>query len=372
MFSAGLLRRLLAPAGALLFVLGVAGQVAAVTWATPKALATGVDAFQGDLATAGGNAVAVFGTSDPDEIRARRSTDSGGSWAPAQLLSSTGVLPQVAGRGMKFDVVWNNADSGRVRYARSTDGGASFGSSVALSPAGRFAWRPAVARGPGGVVAVIWEDAGNHAIQVRVSTNDGASFGSTRTLSMLGQDMGVAVAVGVGVIYAAYSTGEESLRLRRSLDDGATWQPAQVITDHAFLPGISLTAAGTVAFVGFTAQPTEPSAWYRARYRGTEDSGAHWSSPHNLASSTWTSYDPDLNLQGNVLRAVFTRCTPEFDICVDERVFYRQLVGSSWSAAERASPNTLFEARTPHVAYAAKILVFYLGDFLPYVRAGTP
>jgi hypothetical protein len=372
MISADFLRRLLTVPGALLLSLLVAGQAVAVTWATPKALATGVDAFQGDLATAGGIALAVFGTSDPDEIRVRRSTDSGGSWAPAQLLSSNGILPAIAGRAMNFDVVWNNADTGRVRYARSTNGGASFGPSVGLSPSGRFAWRPAVAHGPSGRVAVIWEDAGNHAIQVRVSTNGGTTFGNTKTLSMLGQDMGVAVAVGDGVIYAAYSVGEESLRLRRSFDDGANWQPAQSITDQAVLPGISLTAAGTLAFVGFSAQPTDPSSFYRARYRSTEDRGAHWSSPHNLASATWTTYDPDLNVQGNVLRAAITRCTPEFDICVDERVFYRQQVGSSWSTAQRVSPSTLFEARVSHVAYAAKILVFYLGDFLPYVRAGTP
>src|SRR5919112_628522 len=62
-------------------------------------------------------------------------------------------------------------------------------------------------------------------------------------------------------------------------------------------------------------------------------------------------------------RAVFGRCAPEFDVCVDERVLYRQMpLGSSWSAPERVSPTGLFEARGPHVAKADKIMVFYLAD----------
>ena len=67
MFSAHTLRRSLAVPGALLVSVALTGVAAAVTWDAPKALATGVDVFQGDLASAGGNAVAVFGTSDPDE-----------------------------------------------------------------------------------------------------------------------------------------------------------------------------------------------------------------------------------------------------------------------------------------------------------------
>ena len=189
-----------------------------------------------------------------------------------------------------------------------------------------------------------------------------------------GSQSGVAVTNWRRRDYAAYSISEESLRLRRSLDDGANWEPAVRITDRAFLPGISLTAAGDDAFVGFTTLSNDPSAFFRARYRSTGNGGANWSSVQDLSpNSAWTTYDPDLALQGGVLRAVFTRCTPEFDVCVNERTFYRQMpLGSGWSGAERASPNSLFEARVPHVAYADKILVFYLGDFQPFVRAGTP
>jgi len=113
--------------------------------------------------------------------------------------------------------------------------------------------------------------------------------------------------------------------------------------------------------------------FFRARYRSTADKGANWSPIKDLAPTTWTTYDPDLTLQGSTVRATFTRCTPEFDICVSDRVFYRQrVIGSSWSSPVRASPSTIFEARVPHVGYTGKILMFYLGDTTPYVRAGTP
>jgi hypothetical protein len=377
MFSSLRGHRFLAVPGGLFLSLLLAGEVAAVTWNTPIALATGVDSYQGDLATASGNAVAIYGvsadaTGQVNQVWARRSTTAGGSWGSPILLSNNGALPAIAGRGSNFDAVWNNATSGRVRYARSTNGGASFGSSVGLSPVGRFAWRPSIARGPGGVVAVVWEDVSSHAIQVRVSANGGSTFGSTRTLSMLGADSGTAVAIGDGVIYVAYSVGFGLLRIKRSLDNGATWSAPARVTDHAVDNGISLTAAASRAYVAFTGANAEPS-FSRARYRSTSDRGANWSSVFDLAPATWSTFEPDLALQGGVLRAVFTRCTVDFDICINNRVFYRQrVIGSSWGAAVRASPTDFFDAEGPHVGYASKILVFYLGDTLPYVRAGTP
>lgn len=363
-----------AGAGALVLSLVIASEALALSWASPVPLSSAnTDVFFGDLATAGGTAVAAYSESGAtDLLFVRRSTDGGTSWKAPVLLSSNGMFPAVAGYGSSFDVIWNTAN-GRLRYARSTDGGATFSPSVPLSPLGRYTWRPAVARGPGGIVAVIWEDVASGAINVRVSTNGGASFGAATTLSTRGEEMGVGVAVGEGVIYAAYSTSFERLRLKRSTNNGLTWSTAKSITDQLTDDGISLTAAGSRAFIAYTTTNSYPGQFFKVRYRSTASSGTSWSPQHDLAPQSWSTSDPDLALQGGVLRATFTRCTTEFDICVDSRVFYRQRVlGSAWSSPERVSPVSLNEADRSHVGRVGKTLVLYVGDFRAYVRAGTP
>lgn len=359
--------------GGLVLSLVIASEALALSWGPPIPLSATGEVNFGDLATAGGTALAAYVESDvTDSLFTRRSTDSGMTWKAPVLLASNGMFPAVAGYGSSFDVIWNTPN-GRVRYARSTDGGASFSPSVLLSPLGRFTWRPAVARGPDGVVAVIWEDVASGAIKVRVSTNGGVSFGPASTLSTLGEEMGVGVAVGNGVIYAAYSTAFERLRLRRSTNNGQSWSAAVAITNALTDDGISLTAAGDRAFIAYTTTNNYPNQFFKVRYRSTANKGVGWSAQHDLAPASWTTSDPDIALQGGVVRATFTRCTTEFDICVDLRVFYRQRVlGSSWTSAERVSPTSLDEADRSHVGHSGKTLVFYIGDFRPYVRAGTP
>jgi len=357
--------------GAVLLTFALVGQAAALAWGPPKALTTGTDVYFADLATAGGTALAVYAETDGEvsSIFARRSTDSGNTWKSPVLLAN-GIWPSVAGRGSNFDVVWR-APSGRLRYARSTDSGATFSAPVALTALGRYVSVPTVARGPNGVVAVAWEDVASGAIKVRVSVNGGVSFAPASTLSTAGEESGTAVAVGDGVIYVAYFAGSERIRIKRSFDGGASWSAAAVVTDNAWLSGVSLTAAGTRAYVAYTGPNTDTNI-FRARYRATTDNGATWSSARALGPKTWTTYDPDISLQGGVARAAFTRCDFDFDVCVNERVYYRQQqIGSSWTAPERVSPTTLGEARTPRVGYTGKALVLYLGDFLPYVRAGS-
>jgi hypothetical protein len=366
---------------ALLLSLMLAGQSLAATWSTPAPLTTSGTAYNGDLLTLGSStALAAYvqfsdDWSLPDQIFFRRSTNSGASWGSPKLLTSNGSFPALAGRGSNVDVVWNNAN-GRVRYARSTNGGASFGSSVALSPSGRYAWRPSVARGPNGRVAVAWEDVESGAVQVRVSKNGGSSFGSAKTLTTKGAEMGTAVAIGKGVIYVAYAVGSDKLRIKRSRDSGATWSTAIPITENLQYGGISLVASGSNAYVAYTG-PNSGFLHSKVRYRRTTDKGANWSSQMDLASSSWTTSNPHLSLKSGVLRATFERCTSQWDYCDNFRVMYRQSTnGTSWTAAERVSPKSLWEAWGPKVGFAGKIIVTYTGESSSgidaYARRGTP
>jgi hypothetical protein len=356
------------------------GQAVSATWSTPVALTSWERSSAGGLVALGSStAIAVYteesGYSDvPNRIYARRSTNSGASWRPPVLLSGDGRSPAIAGRGSSADVVWT-ASNGRVRYARSTDGGATFGTSLALSSSGREAWRPTVARGPNGRVAVAWEDDAG-AVRVRVSKNGGASFGSVKTLTTVSTQAGTAVAVGKGVVYVAYVVGndDQKVRVKRSRDSGASWSSAVAITDNGAARGVSITAAGSHAYVAYTGPN---SGWGQVRYRRTTDKGATWSKLMDLSPAAWSSSNPHISLKGGVLRAVFDRCTPEWDICGNERVFYRESAnGTSWAPAQRVSPTNLWGAWDPSVGFAGRILVLYNaeqeGGIQPHVRRGTP
>jgi len=366
-------RASLSMAGAVLLSLLLAGQVLAATWGTPVTLnSPGADyPYPGGLVTLGSStAVVVYGEGyDPTTAYARRSTDSGSTWSsPLTLSSDVDWGPKIAGRGSKVDVVWTQ--DGRLRYARSTDGGASFGPSVALSPAAGTTIDPYVARGPGGQVAVVWQDWVSGIVSLRVSADGGASFGPTRTLTTDPDVEPDGVAIGKGVIYVAYSVGYEKLRVKRSTDSGASWSTPQRITDKSQGSGVSITAAGRKAYIAYTL-PSSGDDWFKVSYRQTTDKGASWSPQRQLSPASWTASNPHLALQGGVLRAAFERCTPEWDICVANRVFYQQSSnGIDWTTPERVSPRGE-ETMPAGVGFAGKILVLY-GWGSVDIRAGTP
>ncbi len=343
----------------------LAGTVLGASWSALDQLSSSGRVFGVDVATINSStAVAVYAESDDAQnslgLFRRRSTDGGQSWGSPLLIASHGDLASIAAHGMNVDIVWNSPN-GRVRYARSTNGGQTFGSSRPLSPRGRFAWRPAVAHGPNGVVVVVYEDVLNGNVFARVSTNNGASFAAPDLLTGKGEESGLAAAVGDGVIYAAYSVGFDRLRIRRSLDNGATWEPASVVTNEMWDFGFSLTAEGDHAYIAYTG-PNDFPQFGQVKYRRTINGGATWQSQRNLASGSWSTHDPDLGLAGGVLHAAFTRCTPEFDICEKDRIFYRRsTTGTSWGTPHRVSPRSFFFAFSPAVG-SHRAVVTFIGE----------
>src|SRR5688572_8057949 len=350
---------------ALGMALVISGTALAASWSTPDRLSSSGWVFQADVATMSAtNAVAVYvesdGTEDSEEVWLRRTMDGGVSWGAPLLVAANGHSPAVAAAGMNVDLVWN-APSGRVRYARSTNGGQTFGPARFLSPLGRFAWRPAVARGPGGIVAVIYEDVQNGNVAVRVSTDGGATFAAADILTSSGGEMGLAVAIGDGVIYAAYSVGFERLRVKRTLNSGVTWSDAARITSNLWEDGFSLAAAGTQAYIAYTG-PNEFPNFSQVRYRRTLDMGAHWSAAMPLARDDWTTSDPDLGLAGGVLHAAFAVCAPDIDYCPAYWVIYRRSTnGTTWGNHLPVPQSSLWSAYEPRVG-SHRALVTYIGE----------
>jgi hypothetical protein len=378
---------------ALLLSLVLAGQSVAATW-SPKIRLTssGFGEAHGLITLGSSTAVALYETTE-SRIFIRRTTNSGSTWRARQELDianfATGVWPAIAGRGTSVDVVGSNATDSfggtELLYLRSTDSGVSFGAPVQLthvSP-GHIAAR--VARGPNGLVAVVWHEGSTNRIRARVSTNGGSSFGSARTLATISADYVrlPVVAVGNGVVYAAYFIDNRQIRMRRSLDGGVTWKTATTVANNGSLretiDALALTAEGSAAYVGYA---FKNSSGIGIRYRRTTDKGATWSAAANLAApSNKPRYGPKLSLRDGVVRASFARCTTSK--CAGSAVFYRQSTnGTSWSAADKASHNAADWANPAGVGYAGRVILLYTGDnggtspYGPnsdvYARAGTP
>jgi hypothetical protein len=341
-------------ATAVFLSLVLAGQAMAASWSSPTTIwSSDVDTFAwpaGLVTLDSSTALAVYQetypTTDdsPHRVFVRRSTDSGLSWAPRVRLSRAGSSysgqPSMAALGRDVDVVWTerNSSTGKshIRYTRSTDAGASFASSVALSPLGK-ASAAKVARGPNGRVAVIWHNEATNRTLIRVSTNGGATFAARQVVLGAVGARNHAVAVGDGVIYVAYGTWKNGIWLRRSLDDGASWSSATKLTaGKTGRRGITLTAEGSAAYLGFARKTTEYTGGWTPSFRRTLDKGASWSGQIHLAMPSTNAQPPVIALQGGIARAAFARCQKRG---CELRVFYRQSPdGLDWTPSERVSP----------------------------------
>ena len=372
----------LAGLGGVGLALILAGQSLATSWASPVFLNSSDGSFAGGIvATGATSAAAVY---DDGDIIVKRTSNSGGTWVSPVTLSTNGSNPQIAGRGTNVDVVWVQGQ--RLRYARSNNAGASFSSPVTLSPSSDVIEDAlGVTRGPDSLVAVVWEDRTNpdpfgtpdNRLRIRVSTNGGTSFGAAKTLAS-GEVFWPAVAIGQGVIYFAWSADQASssagaLRIRRSLDEGASWSAPVTLATNLFDFPI-LTADGSHIYMSYSAQRSNPSKHW-ARYVRSINKGASWSSPINLSAKDGPpSWEADVELRDGVVRAAFTRCT---NSCDEWHVFYRQSSnGTTWTPAEKVSTIGVYNLPVG-VTFAGKILVAY--DYTPsgggdysVVRAGTP
>jgi hypothetical protein len=353
------------PAAVLLSLI-VAGPALAVTWEAPVVIARGTHGGPAELVSLDrSTVVTAFTKGRGPAVRVKRSVDSGATWGSSVTISGVGDLPAIAGRGSNVDVVWRQ--NSRVYYARSTDGGASFSRPRPISATWQMASEPAVARGPGGSVAIVWEDEETGRIRVRVSGDGGTSFGSAVILSTRSRLIGHAVAIGRGVIYVAYHEGN-SLLLKRSLDSGTTWSAPTAIADES-AGWLTITAAGTHAYVASTVINTYPN-WWKVVYRRTTDSGVTWSPLMDLSPAAWTGYGAHIALQRGIVRAVFQRCLPVESGCVDTRTYYRQSSdGTSWTALEEIPPEDLGGSPVG-IAFADKVLVLYAAFGPIYVRRG--
>jgi hypothetical protein len=233
----------------------------------------------------------------------RRTSDDGLTWDARTRISGPGRASHAAvgGDAQGISVAWaegRDCQRGpcRVWVASSLDGGQTF-----------TARRPLTRRGVPGIIQVArsgqlvvigFTDWRSGRMRLRVSHDGGATFaapvslGTTQNRPFSGTllDGLVSVAIGDGVSHVAYFDRPHRLRVRRSLDDGATWGPSQRLGDSSVYGvfGLSLVAGGDDAVIAYT----DRSRGFKVKTQVSLDRGVYWRratrvSPRDVRWSGW-------------------------------------------------------------------------------------
>jgi len=347
--------------------MAVASPSQALTWGGIQPLTTSGAAFSW------GAAAAVVGTNGiivayreivggEYQVYVRKSGDGGASWRPPKLMSTdqatVATWPKITAQGSNVDVVWmEQRDDGtaRVLYARSINAGQDWSAAVELSKTGRAGF-PAVTHAKHKVV-VAWTGAATGAVYVRVSTNGGSSFSARRAIATTGFQPGVGssnfdleafpdVAISVGVINVAYRTTNREVRLRRSIDNGASWQPAQtILTNARGAIDLASTQGGYEVLIGYSVFSARGDAYVAIRRSTDRGRSGTWEAPILLSPRLGPAEgDPVLSNRAGLWRVAYTRCNNLQ--CSNQSVVFRQSGnGLVWSSPEQVTGSAFPDAK---------------------------
>jgi hypothetical protein len=309
-------------------------------------------------------------------VYVRRSADGGTTWTPPTLLSGVGTRgsrPSMAASGNQLNAVFTQSVDGgltaRVIYRRSLNGGATWSSPITLSPAGTEVGFPSVATSRGKVV-VAWTNALTGKVGVRASDDGGVTFNPRTDVARCTNrpflpgddkiDAWATVAISDGAINLAFYTSPNTLKLRRSGDNGASWTPAVVLARNADGNQPSIARNGTRLLVGYAVELAGGADSYAA-FRRSENRGASWSPPTALSSaSAPPSYRPVITYSNSRWHAAFERCLQHG--CLRSQVYYRQsALGSSWTASAQATSGPGIEQSPVGIAHdAGKLFIVFV------------
>jgi len=261
---------------ALLALLLLPGAVFGADWSGPQRASNArnsrLDSLH-QLASARGRLHLVHPRIGPnrtdDRVVYQRSANDGASWTKERtLFSSTSqrrhVVPNlaVAARGNVVAVAWrvNGPDENTLFVRVSRDRGVTFGvrDEIFSTKRGEGVGVPAVAIGDD-VVAVAWTNRANGRIKIRTSRDGGRTFRPAKTLgtTKLSIDCKAKLTdglVGLAVVdknvHVAWSHASRrkclasAIKIRTSLDRGATWSPRRTVTERRSYGWPELDARG--------------------------------------------------------------------------------------------------------------------------------
>ncbi len=256
--------------------------------------------------------MAPIGSVEADEFRGNVRVDS--NRGPGAIRSSPSM---VADNGNIY-IVWHDTRDGGsdIYYTKSSNQGVSFLLDVRVNdnpPDGTYQQLPDVGFGNGNVY-VVWDDGragiGTHEIYFTKSTN-GFTFGPSMKISGSGtseSNPSIAVDQNTGIIYVAWVSKKETIRLARSLDFGETFEPFIFVSDLTLYdrdhPEVSVDSAGKVFVAWSDMRLGVPPFWglyYDVFIANSTDNGQTFgaNTPVNDVDTRALQFRPSMAIDGN-------------------------------------------------------------------------
>jgi hypothetical protein len=270
-----------------------------------------------------------------------RSTDAGVTWDSAvrvSLSDSNRIFSAtIAASGADVHIAWEGRDNGSLQYRRSADGGTTWLPETALvvSPSCGSPFLSA----DGDRVGLVWGDGrdGGHngELYYKQSSDGGSNWtGDTRltvdTDSVLDKEACLAISgTHRYIVWTRYHWTTHFTRAwrMRSTDDGASWEPRQLMTADTTSQSQPMVAAvgSNVHACWSDGRPGGYGIWYR---RST-DNGATWNTERYLTDTTYGSDYPVIATAGGNVHLAY-RAWPAGQFVIDYRGSTDN--GQTWSA----------------------------------------
>lgn len=248
------------------------------------------------------------------EIYYRRSADNGATWADETRLTddpADSKYPSAALQGGNVHVVWADRRDGPTQtyYKHSEDNGGTWSEDTRLTDTLQPCWYPSVAAW-GDNVHVVWED-GRHGWNCEIyyihSANNGEQWVGLSRLTDNGAQSGLpSVAVwedNVHVVWQDKRDGEFEIYYKRSIDNGAVWEPDRFLTstgEYTWYPCIAVWENN----VHIVWQDIRDGN-FEIYYIRSPDNGVTWGDETRLTDDTADSWFPSIASSGNSLYMVW-------------------------------------------------------------------
>jgi hypothetical protein len=294
------------------------------TWQAAKRLTYSAgDSWNPVIGLDGANVYLAWDDTAPGnkEIYFKRSTDGGATWEAAKRLtynSYESQHPVLAIQGANLYLAWDNGTNAteygyEIYLRKSTDGGATWGVAQRLTSNNFYSGFPALAVDADNLYAV-YEDysPGNGEVYLKKSTDDGTTWQTAKRLTYTaGDSWGPILAINGAEFYLTWfdnTPGNFDIYFRQSADGGSTWQATKKITYNA---GDSLNPS-----LGFSGANIY-LAWYdntpgnqEIYFRQSADGGSTWQSLQRITYTSGTSENPQIACNSTNIYIVYADETP--------------------------------------------------------------
>jgi hypothetical protein len=259
------------------------------------------DSLSPQIAASGSNVYVTWFDQTSGEILFRRSADNGATWKTVQNLSSNPGFsgsPKIAVSGSNVYVVWGQASADNtsfdIFFRRSTDNGATWKSKVNVSNDGASGGEQKIAVS-GSNVYVVYQ--GGTDVLFRRSTDNGDTWKPKVNLSNdPANSQNHEIAATGSNVYVVWNDVADpdnaEVLFTRSTDNGATWKSIKNFSNNPSNSGEPrVSATGSEVYIVWS---DLVSLNYDILLKRSTNNGATWNPLKNISNNGGSSFSPQI------------------------------------------------------------------------------